>query len=125
MQKSALLAAIQQEIHRHDFSHFVNEPPSVAEGGKGVCRGRLSGMQKAPQLNGAIPRPSGNRRDARTISSAFSARRARREPCTVGQLAFLTKWYDGNVLARRFFGQDFHCSCGWPLRKPSVRGNKG
>jgi hypothetical protein len=46
-------------------------------------------------------------------------------PCTVVQLAFLTKWYDGNVLARRFCGQDCHCSCGWPLRKPSARGNRG
>ena len=36
MQKSALLTAIQKEIHRHDFSHFIDEPPSVAEGGKGV-----------------------------------------------------------------------------------------
>ena len=51
MQKSALLAAIQQDIHRHDFSHFVDEPPSVAEGGKGVvvagcpaCRKRLASM---------------------------------------------------------------------------------
>jgi len=36
MQKSALLTAIQKEIYRHDFSHFVDEPPSVAEGGKGL-----------------------------------------------------------------------------------------
>jgi hypothetical protein len=36
MQNSALLAALKQEIHRHDFSHFIYEPPSVAEGGKGV-----------------------------------------------------------------------------------------
>jgi hypothetical protein len=51
MQKHALLAAIQQEIHRHDFSHFIDEPPSVAEGGKGVvvggcpaCRRRINSM---------------------------------------------------------------------------------
>ena len=36
MQKSILLAAIQKEIHRHDLSYFVDEPPSVAQGGKGV-----------------------------------------------------------------------------------------
>ena len=36
MQKSVLLAAIQKEIHRHDLSYFVDEPPSVAQGGKGV-----------------------------------------------------------------------------------------
>ena len=47
MQKSALLAAVQQETHRHDFSHFIDEPPS--EGGKGVvvagcpaCKKRLN-----------------------------------------------------------------------------------
>jgi hypothetical protein len=36
VQKSALLAAIQKEIHRHDLSYFVDEPPSVAQGGKGI-----------------------------------------------------------------------------------------
>jgi hypothetical protein len=36
MQKLALLAAIQKEIQRHDFSYFVDEPPSIAEGGRGV-----------------------------------------------------------------------------------------
>jgi hypothetical protein len=53
MQKSALLAAIQQEIHRHDFSHFIENPPSQAEGGKGVvvagcppCRKRLNSMNQ-------------------------------------------------------------------------------
>lgn len=36
MLKSELLRAIQQEIRRHDFSTFVDEPPSVARGGRGV-----------------------------------------------------------------------------------------
>ena len=36
MLKSELLAALRTEIHRHDFSHFVDELPSVAQGGKGV-----------------------------------------------------------------------------------------
>ena len=36
MQKSVLLAAIQKEIQRHDMSYFVDEPPSVAQGGRGV-----------------------------------------------------------------------------------------
>jgi hypothetical protein len=36
VQKSVLLAAIQKEIQKHDLSYFVNEPPSVAQGGKGV-----------------------------------------------------------------------------------------
>jgi hypothetical protein len=49
VQKSALLAAIQKEIQRHDLSYFVNNPPSVAQGGRGVvvagcpaCRKRLN-----------------------------------------------------------------------------------
>jgi hypothetical protein len=53
MLKSALLAAIQQEIQRHDFSHFVENPPSIAEGGKGVvvpgcpaCQKRLNTMSQ-------------------------------------------------------------------------------
>ena len=48
MQKSVLLRALQQEIRRHDFDTFVDEPPSVAQGGKGVavpgcpcCRARF------------------------------------------------------------------------------------
>jgi hypothetical protein len=36
MKKSELYAALRREIHRHDFSTFVDEPPSVAQGGKGV-----------------------------------------------------------------------------------------
>ena len=51
MQKSVLLAAIQKEIQRHDLSYFVSDPPSVAQGGKGVvvagcpaCRKRINTM---------------------------------------------------------------------------------
>jgi hypothetical protein len=51
VQKSVLLAALQQEIHRHDFSHFVDQPPSVAQGGRGVvvsgcplCRKKINTM---------------------------------------------------------------------------------
>jgi hypothetical protein len=51
VQKPALLAAIQKEIQRHDFSYFVDEPPSVAQGGKGVvvagypaCKKRINTM---------------------------------------------------------------------------------
>jgi hypothetical protein len=53
MQKSQLLVAIQQEIQRHDFNHFIENPPSVAEGGKGVvvpgcpaCMKRLNTMSQ-------------------------------------------------------------------------------
>jgi len=53
MLKSDLLRAIQQEIQRHDFSHFVENPPSVAQGGKGVvvpgcpvCKKRINTMSQ-------------------------------------------------------------------------------
>jgi len=49
VQKSVLLSAIQKEIQRHDLSYFVDEPPSVAQGGRGVvvsgcpsCRKRIN-----------------------------------------------------------------------------------
>jgi hypothetical protein len=53
VQKSVLLAAIQKEIHRHDLSYFVSDPPSVAQGGRGVvvagcpaCKKRINTMQQ-------------------------------------------------------------------------------
>ncbi len=53
MQKSVLLRALQQEIRRHDFNYFVDEPPSVAQGGKGVvvpgcpaCQKRINTMNQ-------------------------------------------------------------------------------
>jgi hypothetical protein len=50
MPKSELLAALRTELYRHDFSHFI-EPPSIAQGGRGVvvpgypmCRKRFGTM---------------------------------------------------------------------------------
>ena len=51
MQKSVSLAAIQKELHRHDLSYFVDEPPSAAQGGKDAvvlgcpaCKKRINTM---------------------------------------------------------------------------------
>jgi hypothetical protein len=51
--KSELLAAIQREIQSHDFSCFVDDPPSIAQGGRGVvvpgcpkCRVRINTMSQ-------------------------------------------------------------------------------
>jgi hypothetical protein len=51
MKKSELLRALQTEIRRHDFSTFVDQPPSIAQGGNGVvtpgcpaCKKRLYTM---------------------------------------------------------------------------------
>ena len=53
MLKSELLAAIQRVIQSHDFASFVDEPPSIARGGKGVvvpgcpkCRVRIHTMSQ-------------------------------------------------------------------------------
>jgi hypothetical protein len=49
MLKSKLLVEIQTELHRHNFDSFVDEPPSVAQGERGVvvagcpkCKKRLT-----------------------------------------------------------------------------------
>jgi hypothetical protein len=49
VQKTILLAAIQKETRRNDLSYFVDESPSVAQGGRGVvvagcpaCRKRIN-----------------------------------------------------------------------------------
>jgi len=53
MQKSVLLRAIQQEIRRHDFNYFVDQPRSIAQGGRGVvvpgcpaCQKRINTMNQ-------------------------------------------------------------------------------
>ena len=37
MLKSQLLLLLQQEIRKHDFDSFIDDPPSMAQGGRGVC----------------------------------------------------------------------------------------
>lgn len=51
MKKAELLRALQHEIRRHDFSTFLTETPSMANGGPGVvvpgcpaCKKRLQTM---------------------------------------------------------------------------------
>ena len=49
MKCSEFVFLLQQELRRHDFSTFVDEPPPMAHGGKGIvvpgcvcCRLRLN-----------------------------------------------------------------------------------
>ena len=51
MKRSELLRALQTELRRHDFSTFLTEEPSMADGGPGVvvpgcpaCKKRLQTM---------------------------------------------------------------------------------
>jgi len=46
MLKSDLYRALRTELHRHDFSTFVDEPPSIAQGGRGVVVIGVSDLQK-------------------------------------------------------------------------------
>jgi hypothetical protein len=53
VKKSVLLRALQQKIRRHDFNYFVHEPPSIAQGGRGVvvpgcpaCKKRINTMNQ-------------------------------------------------------------------------------
>ncbi len=52
MLKSELLAALKTEIYRHDLSHFVDEPPSVAQGGEG---GVVPGCPLCKKRFGTVP----------------------------------------------------------------------
>jgi hypothetical protein len=55
MLKSQLLLLLQQEIRRHDFNYFIEDPPSVAQGGNGVVvPGRVSGLPEANQYDAAV-----------------------------------------------------------------------
>ena len=78
MQKSALLPALQQEIRRHDFSCFVDQSPSVAQGGKGVvvpgcpaCRKRINTMNQFLDhlAEGAMPALIEKLSDAKTLKT--------------------------------------------------------
>ena len=53
MLKSVLPAAIQREIYRHDFGTYVDDPPSITQGGRGIvvagcpgCKKRLQSMNE-------------------------------------------------------------------------------
>jgi hypothetical protein len=52
MKKSELVAAIQREILRHEFSAFVDEPPVSSKGGRGVViAGCWTCLQRANTIN--------------------------------------------------------------------------
>jgi hypothetical protein len=34
---SSILQTAQREIRRYDFSTIIDQPPSIAQGGRGVC----------------------------------------------------------------------------------------
>lgn len=54
MKKSELLRVLQQEILRHDFGYFVDQPPSIAQGGKGFivpgCPARMKRINTVNQF---------------------------------------------------------------------------
>jgi hypothetical protein len=46
MLKSELLRVLQQEIRKHDFDCFVDKPPSMPQGGRGVVVPGFPGCRK-------------------------------------------------------------------------------
>jgi hypothetical protein len=52
VQKSVLLRELQKEIHRHDLSTFIDEPPSGAQGGRGVV---VPGCPACKKRFGTVP----------------------------------------------------------------------
>jgi hypothetical protein len=52
MLKSDLYRALRTELQQHDFSNFVDEPPSVAQGGRGVV---VTGCPKCKKRFGTMP----------------------------------------------------------------------
>jgi hypothetical protein len=62
VKKSELLRALQQEIRRHDFNYFVDQPPSIAQGGRGVvvpgcpaCQKRINTMSQFLVADDVMP----------------------------------------------------------------------
>jgi hypothetical protein len=58
MLKSELLAALRTGLHHHDFSHFVDEPPSRAQGGDLLRYGQAARYMADPKNNAGEPNPS-------------------------------------------------------------------
>ena len=52
MLKSELYRELRTELHRHDFSTFVDEPPSIAQGGQGVV---VTGCPTCRKKFGTMP----------------------------------------------------------------------
>jgi hypothetical protein len=52
MLKSKLYRELRTELHRHDFSTFVDEPPCIAKGGNGVV---VTGCPTCRKKFGTMP----------------------------------------------------------------------
>ncbi len=59
MKKSVLLRALQQEIRRHDFNYFVQEPAYNRPGWKRCSRTWMSDVFEENQHDAPVFRPSG------------------------------------------------------------------
>jgi hypothetical protein len=84
VQKTILLDAIQKEIHRHDLSYFVDEPSSVAQGGKGVvvsgCPAKSGSITMKRPIDGVsylAPKLSGPDSEPRSLPVNFAGERLR------------------------------------------------
>jgi hypothetical protein len=58
VKKSELLRALQQELLRHDFDCFIDNPPSIAQGGGGVFVSGCPTCKKQIQYGEPVLAPS-------------------------------------------------------------------
>ena len=49
MDADTIIAALQQELQRHTFDTFMDEPPSIVRGSKGVVVSGCPACKKRPQ----------------------------------------------------------------------------
>jgi DNA invertase Pin-like site-specific DNA recombinase len=85
MLKSELLRAIQQEIHKHDFSHFVENPPSVAQLERDLIRERVSAGIRNARANGKkLGRPTSTVDRERILELTFQGQSLRQIAANLG-----------------------------------------
>ena len=58
---SSILKTAQRELHRHSFETFVDNPPSLAHGGKGVVKSGCPACKKPLYTMNGLIESSGKR----------------------------------------------------------------
>ena len=64
MDKSRILSAVRSEFQKHHWDTFVDEPPSIAHGGRRNCGAWALDMPKEDSDRRAVRRSCDGRRDA-------------------------------------------------------------
>jgi hypothetical protein len=54
MDKAAIISAVRAEFHKHNWDTFIDDPPSIAQGGKGIVVPGCSRCRKKIQTVGQL-----------------------------------------------------------------------